>query len=289
MDLSTEFVRDSLHLVDIDGWDSAAGRQLLDHVRRAVVVPVVRRSGLRGPAADQAEASGWEAAWDALRRPTARTALNPGGMVWVAVRRAVAAETEFTRVPGGTSVGVPAAALVVGGCAGDSDGSAGGTRLGPLVPPLVHRDRRPRCLSLEDLMDRGWHPEGGFRPVEGHGPAVDVILDGLVAAGWDRATAGDAIAMMADHAVSDGSGAPTTRWRWASLKLGVPEWQARRLAGLLLGDGGSPGVLELMVRHGSWVTGDPAVESAVLSTTARWSASPGAFLAGWDEHLQAIA
>lgn len=263
MDLSAESVRDALHIVDVDGWDSAAGQQLLDHVRRAVVVPVVRRSGLRGPAASQAEASGWEAAWDALRRPTARTAQNPGGMVWVAVRRAVIAEAEFTRMSGGVHPIV-------------SEGA----------PP---RDRRPRCLSLEDLTDRGWQPECGIRPAEGHGPAVAAILDGLVAAGWDRITAGDAIALLADHAVSDEFGVPTTRWRWAALRLGVPEWQARRLAGLLLGDGGWPGVLELMVRHGSWVTSDPAVRAAVRSTTARWSASPGALLAGWDEHHQAIA
>ena len=101
MDMSAESLRDALHRVDVEGWDGAAGRELLDHVRRAVVVPVVRRSGLRGPAADQAEATGWEAAWDALRRPTARTAQNPGGMVWVAVRRAVASETDFARMSDG--------------------------------------------------------------------------------------------------------------------------------------------------------------------------------------------
>ena len=105
MDMSAESLREALHRVDVEGWDSAAGRELLDHVRRAVVVPVVRRSGLRGPAADQAEASGWEAAWDALRRPTARTAQNPGGMVWVAVRRAVAGEADFARMLDGGTAG----------------------------------------------------------------------------------------------------------------------------------------------------------------------------------------
>lgn len=113
MDLTPESIRDALHQVDLHGWDGADGRALLDRVRRAVVVPAVRRSGLRGPAADQAEASGWEAAWDALRRPSARTAVNPGGMVWVAVRRAVAAERQARPWPGNgqcaraCSVGVP--------------------------------------------------------------------------------------------------------------------------------------------------------------------------------------
>lgn len=294
MDLSPEFVRDSLHRVDVDGWDSATGRELLDHVRRAVVVPVVRRSGLRGPAADQAEASGWEAAWDALRRPTARTAENPGGMVWVAVRRAVAAEAEFTRMPGGMPGGAPARAQTRPAGAGEANEQlgmpCGQSSEAPQLTLLASPDRRSRCLSLEGLMDGGWQPvETGLRLAEGPGQVVAAVLDGLVAAGWNRADATDAIAIMADHASPAQSGSPTTRWRWVSLRLGVPEWQARRLAGLLLGGGGWPGVLELVVRHGPWVTGDPAVRAAVRSTTVRWSAGPGAWLAGWDEHLEGIA
>ena len=117
-------------------------------------------------------------------------------------------------------------------------------------------------------MDGGWQPAGPGLPLaEDPGPVVAAVLDGLVAVGWDRADAADAIAIMADHASPARSGSPTTRWRWVSLRLGVPEWQARRLAGLLLGGGGWPGVLELVVRHGTWVTGDPAVLAAVRSTT----------------------
>ncbi len=142
MDLSPEFLRDALHRVDLDGWDGIAGRQLLDHVRRAVVVPVVRRSGLRGPAADQAEASCWAAAWDALRRPTARTAQNPGGMVWVAVRRAVAAEVEFSRMSEGGPVGARtrgAAAAVPGewGVPGESGGGRQGIGRGLRPAPVT--------------------------------------------------------------------------------------------------------------------------------------------------------
>jgi hypothetical protein len=302
MDLSPEFLRDALHRVDLDGWDGVAGRLLLDHVRRAVVVPVVRRSGLRGPAADQAEASGWEAAWDALRRPTARTAQNPGGMVWVAVRRAVAAEVEFARMPDGGPVGARTRGAAAGesgesGESGDpgevtrqlaasSDQRLSGAQLTLLASP----DRRTRCLSLDDLMDGGWQPiDAGLCLREGLEPVIGAALDGLVAAGWDRAIAADAIAIMADHAVRAPSGSPTTRWRWVSLRIGVPEWQARRLAGLLLGGGGWPGVLELVVRHGSGVIGDPAVQGAVRSTTSRWSAGPGTWLAAWDASLKGIA
>ena len=257
MDLTAQFLRESLHRVDLEGWDSAPGRQLLDHVRRAVVVPVVRRSGLRGPAADQAEASGWEAAWDALRRPSARTAENPGGMVWVAVRRAVAAESEFSRTPGARSIGAlpqPAA----------GDGSERGT------------------ASLDHLMDGGWQPTQAPMDPRKAGPIVAALLDGLVEAGWDRADAADAIAILADHASPDRSGSPTTRWRWVALRLGVAEWQARRLAGVLLGGGEWPSVLELAVLHGTSVLGDPAVQGALRSTACRWSAGPGAWLAEWD-------
>ena len=287
MDLTAQFLRESLHRVDLEGWDSAPGRQLLDHVRRAVVVPVVRRSGLRGPAADQAEASGWEAAWDALRRPSARTAENPGGMVWVAVRRAVAAESEFSRTPGARSIGAlpqPAA----------GDGSERGTTTHPDPPApgserrapvelLASPDRRPWAISLDHLMDGGWQPtQAPMDPRQERGPIVAALLDGLVEAGWDRADAADAIAILADHASPDRSGSPTTRWRWVALRLGVAEWQARRLAGVLLGGGEWPSVLELAVLHGTSVLGDPAVQGALRSTACRWSAGPGAWLAEWD-------
>ncbi len=290
MDLTAQFLRDSLHRVDLEGWDSAAGRQLLDYVRRTVVVPVVRRSGLRGPAADQAEASGWEAAWDALRRPTARTAENPGGMVWAAVRRAVAAEIESARLlgrgaviamaPGAAAPGVDATGIRAPG----AEESATDHRAGH-VAQLHAPARRTRCLSLDELTDGGWQPtQGATRDEPDHGPVVSAVLDALVDVGWNRAEAADAIEIMADHAARGRTGSPTTRWRWVSLRVGVPEWQARRLAGLLLGGGEWPGVLELASRCGLSVLGDPAVQAALRSTTVRWAAGPGAWLEGFERH-----
>ncbi len=174
MDLSAPSLRDALCRIDIEGWDGSTGRHLLQDVRRAVVVPVVRGSGLRGPAADQAEATGWAAAWDAMRRPTARTALNPGGMIWTAVRRAVAAEGAFTRN------GEVGAAV------------AGSPAIGPVGTRSVHRPDgvappRPGVLSLDHLMDEGWQcaAAGEPSPVDS-GPVVTAVLDGLVEAGWER-------------------------------------------------------------------------------------------------------
>ena len=131
-----------------------------------------------------------------------------------------------------------AATGVRGGTADDHRASGEDRRGGPaLAAPVARTAGSPtRCLSLDDLMDGGWQPAGtGLGMVEGPGPVVATVLDALVAAGWDRANAADAIAIMADHAGHDRAGTPTTRWRWVSLRLGVPQWQARRLALLLLG------------------------------------------------------
>ena len=259
MDLSPQAVRHALHLVGVHGWDSSAGRDLLDGVRRTVVVPVVRRSGLRGPAADQAEASGWEAAWDALRRPSARTAENPGGMVWTAVRRAVHAEVELGRAMR----------------------SAPGTDAkGSQVPDRVVAVRH---VSLDRLMDSGWQPTQVWSSYDDPtGVLLPRLVSGLVDAGWEPADAADAIAMLAQHAAPRRSGPASTRWRWAALRLGVPEWRVPRLAVLLLGGSSSAGVIELGARHGPEIIDDAAVREALRSTTRRWQAGPEAWLAGWE-------
>lgn len=248
MDLTPQSLRDTLHQIDCQGWNNTAGRDLLDHVRRAVVLPVVRASGLRGPAADQAEASGWEAAWDALRRPTARTAANPGGMVWTAVRRAVWAEVGLAQK--GRSVGT----------ALEPDGLC------------------PRPLSLDQLVAAGWQLTEPQRALDEADDAQSRLVAGLIEAGWDRSDAADAIAIMADEATRRKSGTVATRWRWVALRLGVPEWRARRLAVLLLGVGDVPGVVQLVAQHGTDVLQDGDVHAAFRSTTRRWSAGPGVWL-----------
>ncbi len=241
MDAEGQWIHSQLDVVAVRGWDDPAGRALLEHLRRTVVRPAVRRAGLRGAAADQALASGWQAAWDALRRPSARTSTNPAGMVWVAVRRAVWAEV----LAGGSAE--PWISL-------DAAGARGGE------PPWTYPVREPARLGpvldrlVGALVEEGW-PDSQVRD------AVAVLAD--------RARPGDAGA------------APMTHWRWAALRLGLAPWQASRLAGVLLGGAGWSGVLALMVEHGPGVLDDPTIRSALASTRARWAASPRLLLTGW--------
>ena len=82
----------ALAVIDSEGWDGPAAQRLLSHVRAHIVRPQLAAAGLRGPAADQAEATGWAAAWEALTRSSFRTATTPWGLLWVAVRRAILGE-----------------------------------------------------------------------------------------------------------------------------------------------------------------------------------------------------
>ncbi len=250
MEITPPVLRDALLRVEREGWDGAEGRELLERVRREVVRPVVLGSGLRGPAADQAEASAWQAAWDALRRPSALTAENPGGMVWVAVRRAVWAELRPERV-----------ARRVATVTGDAGPS---------------RDAAP--ISLERLVAVGWQPSAlpSSRDI---GAVEERIVSRLVDAGWGWEDAADAIAIMADQVTRRPSGAVATRWRWVATRLAVPEWQARRLAVLLLGSQDVAGVVELVARSGFAVLDDGAVLAAFRSTRHHRAAGPAAWLA----------
>ncbi len=266
MNLDPQTVRDALDAVERQGWNGPAGTALLDHVRTAVVLPVVRRTGLRGAAAEQAASSGWSAAWDALRRPSARRADNPGGMVWTAVRRAVWAEWEADRGPWSGLAGV---------------GPTGGPR--SAHPPRAGG----RWLSIDQLMSAGWQPTAAPCSPEA-GPGVEqqgllpALVDRLADTGWERAQAADAIALMADRVVRAAGRSPATPWRWVALRVGLPQWQARRLAGLLLGGTDWSGVLELVACHGPQVLHEAAVEAAIGCTTRQWAAGPRSWLHGWE-------
>ena len=77
-------------LEDIDraGWDSRPAATLLEYIRATVVRPNVAATGLAGPAADQAEATAWEATWEAMTLPSLRSARSPWGVLWATARRA---------------------------------------------------------------------------------------------------------------------------------------------------------------------------------------------------------
>ena len=227
MDLTPEGLRGRLELIAEQGWDGPVADHLLTEIRDAVVRPVVRATRLRGPAADQAEASGWSAAWDAIRRPSARTALNPGGMVWSAVQRAVHAD-----VRAAVRVGVPTAILPEQiGWDEPSLGGAG-TRMSRLLLP---------------------------------------ISELLVSAGWPRDEIAEVFIQLGD--AGDGRS-----WRRVSKELGLPAWQVRRVAVLVLGGSGQKGLLGLVATDGANVLGHPAAVAGARSTRVRWQCDPTEWL-----------
>lgn len=152
--ISTEQIHRQLDLVEGLGWDSPPGRELLELMRSQVVRPLVRRSGLRGPDADEAEATGWATAWEVLRRPSARSASNPAGMVWIAVRRAVLSDA--ARRSGDPARWAPAS----GGDMADSpDPAAPDAPMGSLLSAVIVRlveagwDRSVVCQVVVELAD----------------------------------------------------------------------------------------------------------------------------------------
>jgi hypothetical protein len=106
-DLTRDDLFAVLDRIEVEGWDGPAASGLLDDVLRYLVRPQVRALRLRGLAADQAEATGWETAWEIMRRPYLRTTENPLGVLWVAIRRAIRGEMVAGRL--GTSPGVAGA------------------------------------------------------------------------------------------------------------------------------------------------------------------------------------
>lgn len=257
MEVDLSELHEHLSRVDVVSWDSPLGRSVLEAVRTRIVCPAVRRSGLRGAAADQAEASAWAAAWDALRRPSARLATNPAGMAWVAARRAIAQELAAGDAPGS---GGPPLGLMADGA---SDGSGWEIRSGSLDPE-----------ACGESQARVAHWELGSTRL---GPAVETIVEALVEAGWRRALAEDAIVLLAEHAVCR-AGRPEIPWRTVAEILGTPHWQMRRLAILLVGPTDGPGLVALVSTHGVVVLDDPLIRAAIRSTTRKWAPGPESVL-----------
>src|SRR4051812_20790111 len=91
LDSNVELIA-QLEAIDVAGWDSPQGGDLLAHIRSHMVRPQVFAAGLKGPAAEQAEATAWELAWEVLNKSRLREAASPRGVLWTVVRRAIQGE-----------------------------------------------------------------------------------------------------------------------------------------------------------------------------------------------------
>ena len=88
---SVEGFRAAMALVDAQGWDGKAGRDVLQYARSELVLPAVGARQLFGQARDDAIAAGWAAAWQACTTGPVRSAASPWGAMRVAIERAIGA------------------------------------------------------------------------------------------------------------------------------------------------------------------------------------------------------
>jgi hypothetical protein len=86
---TTEGFQAAIAAVDVAGWDSQVGQELLRYLRFEVVAPAVEARRLRGPAREDVIAAGWEAAWRASTTRSVRQADSPWGAIRAAVERAI--------------------------------------------------------------------------------------------------------------------------------------------------------------------------------------------------------
>lgn len=243
---SREGLLHELAALDLEGWGGERGERLLNYVRRHIVHPQVHAAGLRGPAAAQAEATGWEVAWEALNSPRIRLADSPWGWLWVAVRRAVQGE-------------------LMGSIYLTSDRNSS----------RVRRARSASPVSLTQLLERGWDQEEEPSARAQLGSRLQAVVAALVQVGWERRAANAVVEGVAVTAVRDGKTSTEARgWRPLAIQLGLPPWQVRRVMVVLLGAPGWPGVVERMALEGDQVLAESGVRAALRSTLASSGPTP---------------
>jgi hypothetical protein len=249
-----------LDAIDDEGWDSARGERLLTYVRTHMVRPQVETSGLRGPAAKQADATGWAVAWETLTSTSLRTARSPWGVLWVAVRRAVHGERLM-----GTYLGSPRHSW-----------HAEKARLAQRDAGLPRSFDRPISLSL--LLEEGWEPVAEPWTCTGLGRRLEAVIEALIGVGWERRAAHAVVEGVALTAVRDGKESVEAQgWRPLASRLGLPPWQVRRVTVLLLGAPGWQGVVERMATEGCQVLEDESILAALRSTAlSSWPPPPAA-------------
>lgn len=259
--MTNDRLRVALEQIDADGWESQAGRTLLTQVRVQLVRPIVARSGLTGQEAAQAEATGWAEAWESLSSPYLRTTARPWNVLWTTVRRAVRTEVLSARlVTGGRRAWEMAAH------------ETGAARRGESTPWAEHHMRPP--LSLDLMAQSNQAPPAA--PETRHlGETLDAVVDVMVAEGWPLQTAWQAVGAIAVNARRDGEGVRGVGgWRQIAQGLGLPQWQVRRLAMILVGAPGWPGVVECVRENGMDVLQWPSTRLAIRTTLNRELLTP---------------
>lgn len=239
---------DRLRLVDVEGWDSPTGRELLLHVREKVVRPLVGRARLEPFQSAQAEASAWQACWRKLTDERLRVSQNPWGVLWVVARRAVRDEL----LEGQHLTAAHRARRLLSDAAED--------------PALAARGRRP--VSLEALADNGVEPVRPSGGGERLGPTLEAIVGACRCAGWrpDEAHAVVEAIAGAVRPGSDGS-VPAAPWKQVAGQTGTEPAKVRRLTLLLLGNLDQPGLVARVHREGVAVLDDAHVQDALRHTT----------------------
>lgn len=268
--------------IEVEGWEGYTGHAVLEYAKEKVVRPAVHAVGFSGANADFAEATGWEAAWEALRVPSLRGASAPWGVVSAAVRRAVLGERMAEKY--GT------AARSAWRIHRFRHAEPGETReVRGEWNAVADRRALAQPVSLTALFEEGFdRVEAGVIGVE-WGGRMEVIVDLLARYGWERAVVRAAIAHVAEHARANASGRPRAHgWRDMAIDLGIPAWQAHRVTVLLLGAGGWPGLVERVATDGDTALAGPAIEAAVRSTCEERMRPPArAALAIESQPLQA--
>jgi hypothetical protein len=238
---------DALTVIDSEGWEGTTATAFLEYVRTQIVRPLAIDAGLRGAAASQAEATGWETVWVSLTKPSLRTAASPWGVLWQAARRAVLGEivaaTYATEERRGRSL-------------------AAAARNGDLTPPT----------SLDALAATGWEPAcAAVDPAAGLAwRQLLVQVDAaLVDAGWDPIIATRIVDAVLCMPTTPDPRCTIVGWRLLAVELDLPPWQARRLALSLRGTAEAPGLIPSLLTRGDDALRDADLRGALQATRSR--------------------
>ena len=241
-----------LQAIDVQGWDSPDGNALLERVRSHVVRPQVFALGLRGPVAAQAEASGWELAWELLNKGQLREAESPWGVLWIAVRRAIQGEM-----------------------------LSAAYQTSERKSWRAFREQTPETappISLTQLDESGWEPATPPAAASHMGPGLLAVAAALVQVGWERRAAHAVVQAVAATVARDSNRSGIQGWRGLAARLNLPPWQVRRVATVLLGGPDWTGAVERIALGGPASLKDPDMQTALRATLNK--SMPTSVLAG---------